>query len=439
MKYQYLVNDPQFPYCAGCGHTWINKALASALEKLAIKPTQVNLVTDIGCVGLVDKLFLTNTIHTTHGRSSAFASGLELADKVLYDGNAVHITMIGDGGASLGIQHLIEAAKLNLDMTVILHNNFVYGMTGGQNSSFTPEDFRTATTMQGNLSPALHIANLLEASHASYISRKLATDRDLDDAILEAIKHPGFSLVEVIELCTGYATKWNSMTKKDVEAILEKMDCGKLGTVVNKERKTYSELYKTQFKTKEKNYPKKLIEKNTLEKDYGLELIFAGSAGEGVQFCSKIFTESSLRQGYNIMQKNDNPVTIGTGFSLAEIKINSDEILYFEVDEPDYFLISSIDGLKRAWNMLKAASKIIIDSSLVDELKKHPEYENFDIKHHEFRKLAPSQKDTNFVILGLIYKLEANLDHKLLVESLNKSSKSLEKTLKAIEIGYNLA
>ena len=169
MSFQYLVDSPQFPYCAGCGHTWINKALAKALETMQIKPTLVNLVTDIGCVGLVDKLFLTNTIHTTHGRSTAFASGLELADKVLYDGKAVHVVMIGDGGASLGIQHLIEAAKLNLNITVLLHNNFVYGMTGGQNSSFTPEDFRTATTMSGNLTPALHIANLLEASHASYI------------------------------------------------------------------------------------------------------------------------------------------------------------------------------------------------------------------------------------------------------------------------------
>ena len=439
MTYQYLVDDPQFPYCAGCGHTWINKALASALEKLQLKPTQVNLVTDIGCVGLVDKLFLTNTIHTTHGRSTAFASGLELADKVLYDGNAIHIIMIGDGGASLGIQHLIEAAKLNVNITVLLHNNFVYGMTGGQNSSFTPEDFRTATTMSGNLTPALHIANLLEASHASFISRKLATDKDLDDAIVEAIKHPGFALVETIELCTGYATKWNSMTKKDVEEILTKMDCGELGTVVKKERKTYSDIYKESFKKKEAEFKKNKIEKANSDQNYGLEIIFAGSAGEGVQFCSKTFTESSLRQGLNIMQKNDNPVTIGTGFSLAEIKLNSEEILYFEVDKPDYFLISSIDGLKRVWNLLNSDSKIIIDSSLIDELKRHPQYQDLKTESHDFRKLAPGSKDINFVILGLLYKLEANLDYDSLLENLKKNSKSLEKTIKAVEIGYKLS
>ena len=153
----YLNQHEQFPYCSGCGHTWINKSLAEALSELAIKPSKVNLISDIGCVGLVDKMFKTNTIHTTHGRSSAFAAGLSLADQILYDGNDTNVIMIGDGGATIGLLHLIEAAKLNLDLTVLLHNNFVYGMTGGQGSGLTPEDFKTATALEGNLSPAINI------------------------------------------------------------------------------------------------------------------------------------------------------------------------------------------------------------------------------------------------------------------------------------------
>lgn len=432
MTYQYLVDDPEFPYCAGCGHTWINKAVAQAFALLELNPSKINLVSDIGCVGLVDKLFLTNTIHTTHGRSTAFASGLELADKVLYNGDAIHVVMIGDGGASLGIQHLIEAAKLNLNMTIILHNNFVYGMTGGQNSSFTPENFRTATTMNGNLTPALNIAKLLEASHASYISRKLATDKDLVQAIADAIKHPGFSLVEVIELCTGYATKWNSMTKKDVEDILVRMDCGELGTVVNNPRESFTELYRRNFLIKETKSIVKGIEKKHSLSRLSLELIFAGSAGEGVQFCAKVFTESSLRQGFNIMQKNDNPVTIGTGFSLAEIKISNEEILYFEVDEPDYFLISSLDGLRRVQNIFKEGSKIIIDSSLLDDLQKHSLYSSFEISSGDFRSQV-AKRDVNFMLLAELYKLVPELDSALIEESLSQSSKSLDSALKAFK------
>ncbi len=80
----YLNEDKEFPYCVGCGHTMINKAVASAMAKSGLKATQINLISDIGCVGLVDKMFLTNTIHTTHGRSTAFATGIQLADEILF-------------------------------------------------------------------------------------------------------------------------------------------------------------------------------------------------------------------------------------------------------------------------------------------------------------------------------------------------------------------
>ena len=230
----YLKTNQDFPYCMGCGHTMINKAVASAFTKSGLKPSQINLISDIGCVGLVDKMFLTNTIHTTHGRSTAFASGISLADEILFENNALNVVMIGDGGATIGLLHLVEAAKMNVNVTVVLHNNFVYGMTGGQNSGLTPENFRTATTLDGNLVPNINIAKLLEASHAGFIARKLATDRDLDDTLVEAFNYPGFALVEIVELCTGYATKWNSLSKKDIEIILKNSDQEERGVIIKK-------------------------------------------------------------------------------------------------------------------------------------------------------------------------------------------------------------
>lgn len=371
-----MTESLDFPYCNGCGHTWINKSLGQALEKLGEKPTKINLITDIGCVGLVDKLFLTNTIHTTHGRSSAVATGMQLADQILYNNDAKHIIMIGDGGATIGLLHLIEAAKINCDITVILHNNFVYGMTGGQNSGLTPEDFKTATTMSGNLSPALQIAKILEAAHAPYISRKLATDKDLDDAILAAIKYPGFSLVEVIELCTAYAAKWNPMSKKDVEEILNKMDSGQLGEVVHrKDRENFGKLYKQRYQTQSKEAQKFIKVTKQVKLDKTISVVISGSAGEGVQYAARNFAKQAVESGLNIVQKNDNPVTISTGFSLAELKISAEEILYSGIDVPDYLLISSEDGLHRAIGYIETMMQseqettLIIDESLVDMLQ----------------------------------------------------------------------
>lgn len=415
IMYKYMVELPEFPYCSGCGHTWINKSLGKALELLNEKPTKINLITDIGCVGLVDKLFLTNTIHTTHGRSTAVATGMQLADQILFDNDAKHIVMIGDGGATIGLLHLLEAAKINCDVTVILHNNFVYGMTGGQNSGLTPENFRTATTMEGNLSPALQLAKLLEASHAPYISRKLATDKDLDQAIYEAISYPGFALVEVIELCTAYAVKWNPMSKKDVEEILTRIDSGEMGEIVKRnDRKTYPENYRNHYPRKQASDNRKIIEasfKTNLTQ--AISIVVSGSAGAGVQYAAKKFIENAVANGLNVMQKNDNPVTISTGFSLAEIKISSQEILYSGIKQPDYLIISSADGMQRAAEYLEAIinskqqSTLIIDSSLLESFEKYIQAKkannaNFKIISEDFLSQCKDKRDLNSIMLNKV-------------------------------------
>lgn len=456
MTYQYLVEKPDFPYCSGCGHTWINKSLDSALKKLGKRPTDINLVTDIGCVGLVDKLFMTNTIHTTHGRSSAFASGLQIADEVLFDGETSHIIMIGDGGATIGLLHLVEAAKLNANITVILHNNFVYGMTGGQNSGLTPEGFKTSTTMGGNLVSPVHIAELLKAAQAGMITRKLATDKDLDDAILEAIEYPGFALVEVIELCTGYATKWNKMSKDDVQEILESMDSGELGTLVKREKKSYSEKYKTVFKKNNEPERFKSIEvQSNVQLENPLSVIMAGSAGEGVQFASQIFLQTAVSKGLNVIQKNDNPVTIGTGFSMAELNVSSDDILYSGIDVPDYLLISSIDGFNRVKQLLtnilknsdhKQKVSFLIDDSLkevfdihLDSLDMEPG--SLKVCFCPFRKEVKHKKSVNFAFMGAM--LQSINKEKTLVsledfdEILSSSGKNVEPILKALSFGIS--
>src|SRR5690606_20124186 len=102
-----------------------------------------------------------------------------------------NVVAIGDGGATIGLLHLSQAALMNVDLTVLLHNNMLYGMTGGQHSAFTPEGFATSTTRAGNWVPALDMEQFVRACQGPYFARKLATDADLADVIAEAIAFPG--------------------------------------------------------------------------------------------------------------------------------------------------------------------------------------------------------------------------------------------------------
>lgn len=442
--HRYMVDEAQFPYCSGCGHTWINKSLDAALSKLNYDPRQINLVTDIGCVGLVDKLFLTNTIHTLHGRSTAVATGLKVADTVLFNADTKHIVMIGDGGSTIGLLHLVEAARLNIDITVLLHNNFVYGMTGGQNSGFTPIGFKTASTMSGNLVAPIHIAEMLRATGATYIARKLATDADLDEAILAAIKHPGFALVEVIELCTGYASKWNKLAKSDVQTILENSNSAQLGIIhEDKERPSFSVSYKQEFPTQTlEKKSKTAAEINRKLED--LEILMLGSAGEGVQFAARSLMQLAMATGMHAIQKNDNPITIGTGYSMSELKLSRRELLYSGIDKADYVLISSVDGFSRIRSELKElinpeGSTIICDSSLEDALKKL-DLNNATIISADFRKLCKSKKDVNFMLMGrMLLELKSQgLSDIEPADFIKILSKNTEAIIVAIEQGFKL-
>ena len=126
-------NTSPYPFCPGCGHSLINDQLNKALVKLQLDPSQVVLVSDIGCVGLSDQYFLTSAFHGLHGRSVAYASGIKLAHPEL----KVIVTM-GDGGCGIGGTHLINAARRNVGVTVLVFNNFNFGMTGGEHSVTTP-------------------------------------------------------------------------------------------------------------------------------------------------------------------------------------------------------------------------------------------------------------------------------------------------------------
>jgi len=349
----YLASDAKLPYCKGCGHALVVRQLSHALEGLGLPPRSVVLTTDIGCVGLADGLFpYLHTVHTTHGRSTAIATGMALAEMMLPTKGLKPIVMIGDGGAMIGLLHLVHAAQLNVDVTVLVHNNFLFGMTGGQHSAFTPLNWITATTPEGNCIPPLDLLALLRTAHAGFLARQFATDSNLGAVIAEAIDFPGFSLVEILETCTGYGTLRNKATGNALREVVSRQGYSIGRMEAQQERPTFGALYRHEMESRPPAKSRPQVPELSVKSGLAnpLHIVIAGTAGERVQSSAALLCRAALSVGLYSTQKNDNPVTQGSGFSLSEICLSPQPIEYTGMESVDVVIGVSQDG----WNELRA-------------------------------------------------------------------------------------
>jgi len=195
-------------WCTGCGIGNAVSAFADALDKLKFDLNQVCVVSGIGCTGRVAGYIKVDSFHTTHGRAIPYATGIKLGNPDLKV-----IVVSGDGDlVSIGGNHFVHAARRNIDLTVILVNNFIYAMTGGQVAPTTPIPAYTTTSPFGNFEPPSNVPQLAEAAGAVYVARWTALHmRRLTYSIIEAIQKPGFSVVEVISPCAMYYSRINKL------------------------------------------------------------------------------------------------------------------------------------------------------------------------------------------------------------------------------------
>ena len=196
---RYLRTD-RIPHiwCPGCGIGTTLGCFLRAIDRLKLDTTKLVVVSGIGCTGRVAGYVLMDSFHSTHGRAIPVATGIKLARPELKV-----VVFSGDGDlTAIGGNHLIHAARRNMDLTVICVNNFNYGMTGGQLAPTTPTGARTSTTPEGNLDTPFNLPYLAAASGASYVARWTVSQvRPLEKAMSEAIEKPGFSFLEVISPC----------------------------------------------------------------------------------------------------------------------------------------------------------------------------------------------------------------------------------------------
>lgn len=198
--YSYLRPKKKFPgvWCAGCGIGIVLGAIVRAVDRLGLARDRVAMISGIGCSGRMPVYVDFNTMHTTHGRALAFATGLKLARpdmKVL--------VIMGDGDAvAIGGNHFLHAARRNIDLTAIVINNNIYGMTGGQYSPTTPTGMLAATAPFGTIERALSPCDLAEAAGAAFVARSTVFHaQELDQYIEQGLRKQGFALIEALSYC----------------------------------------------------------------------------------------------------------------------------------------------------------------------------------------------------------------------------------------------
>jgi 2-oxoglutarate ferredoxin oxidoreductase subunit beta len=210
LRHKYLRHHKKFPHvwCPGCGNGIVLGSLIRAVERLGLEKDDIALATGIGCSGRMSTYVDFNTLHTTHGRALTFATGIKLAKPSL-----TVMAVMGDGDATaIGGNHFIHAARRNIDLTAIIINNQIYGMTGGQSSPTTPYGAKSTTSPFTNIEHAFSIAELAVAAGASFVARGTVYHAAQLDKLLEkGISRNGFSVVEIMSNCHVQFGRRNNM------------------------------------------------------------------------------------------------------------------------------------------------------------------------------------------------------------------------------------
>jgi 2-oxoglutarate ferredoxin oxidoreductase subunit beta len=220
---QYLrPGIPTTPFCPGCGHGILLGLILRAIHELGIDMREMLFVSGIGCAAWIPSPhFNADTLHTTHGRAIAFATGAKL-----YNPKLRVMVISGDGDlSSIGGNHLIHAARRDIDLKVICANNMIYGMTGGQVASTTPRGSTTSTTPLGNPERPFDLCRLVEAAGGRYVARYSVTQPlTLMESIKKSFSYEGFSFIEVISPCVTHFGSKNLLESapKIIQWVMEK-------------------------------------------------------------------------------------------------------------------------------------------------------------------------------------------------------------------------
>jgi pyruvate/2-oxoacid:ferredoxin oxidoreductase beta subunit len=359
-----LLNKERPPvFCPGCSHDKVVRALDRALGNMGLQGNQVVLVSDIGCSGLFDTFFHTHALHGLHGRALTYAAGIKLARP-----EARVIVTMGDGGLGIGAAHLLAACRRNLDLTLLVLNNFTFGMTGGQFSVTTPPESHVGSGFLNSLERPMDVCRVADSAGAPYVARCSAYSKGLSHELQRAVEYTGFSLLDIWGVCTGRYRKQNAITPKEIEQGITELPAYS-GRVPANERPEYAAAYARQreslFRPK---LPAAIEPRFTAPEAERQEVVLLGAAGQRVVTAGELLCLAAMTAGHRATQKTDYPITVLTGHSVSEIILSPESIAYTGMTRPSVVVALAGDGVRRRKRLFSLLTRetLLLKASGVD-------------------------------------------------------------------------
>ncbi len=354
-----------FPHlwCQGCGHGIIMNSLLRAIEELAISKNDIVMVSGIGCSARISGYVDFHSLHTIHGRALAFAAGVKMSQPSL---NV--IVPMGDGDAlAIGGNHFIHAARRNMDITAIVMNNQVYGMTGGQFSPLSGEGKKATTAPLGNIDRSFDVVELSKASGASYVARGTTYHvKQMISLFKEALTHKGFSVVEILTQCPTYFGRKNKLG-----SATDMMDYFKEKTTT------------INSKAKEKNpsliergvFVKNEIPEDGEENDKNLKrargggrlmercrLVFSGAGGQGVITAAIMLAEAAvLYEKLTATQTQVYGPEARGGATRSDVIISDSDIYFPKVTQPNILVCLTQEAYMKFYDIVRPGGLLLTD------------------------------------------------------------------------------
>jgi pyruvate/2-oxoacid:ferredoxin oxidoreductase beta subunit/Pyruvate/2-oxoacid:ferredoxin oxidoreductase gamma subunit len=349
-------------FCPGCSHERIVHALDRAFQNMGLAGEQIAIVSDIGCSGLFDTFFNTHALHGLHGRALTYATGIKMARPDLH----VVVTM-GDGGLGIGGAHVLSTCRRNIDLTLLVLNNFNYGMTGGQCSSTTPREAEVASGFLNRLEKPIDICQVAGAAGAGMVARVSTYAKNLVDNLVAAISFEGFSLIDIWGICPGRYTRRNKLTPGAIDDALEKLpDVGAFKD--QNARREYGRAYREEAaRLKPVAEPPQIDPMFKPPVGGRQEVVVLGSAGQRIITAGEILCLAGMTAGLHATQKNDYPITVMRGHSVSELILSETEIDYTGIERPSTVIVLAAEGIARRktlWGRLTESALVLAAAGL---------------------------------------------------------------------------